>query len=319
MATYRKRGSKWRAEVFKGGRRESRSFPTKARAVAWATMRETDLVEARLPDKRLAEALRRFASEVSPARKGERWEVARLGLLERDRIASVRLSELSASVLADWRDRRLQAVSGASVRREMNLLRAVLRVARKEWGWLRGDPLADVDKPMAPPPRRRRIAQDEVERIALALGYDGGEPETAQHRIALAFLFALETAMRSGEILALTWADVGAKSVTLQATKNGDVRRVPLSPAARDILALLPRDRPTVFDVAGAVKDALFRRAVRRAGVPNLTFHDSRAEAIWRLSKKLDVLDLARVIGHRDIRSLMHYYNADADELADRL
>ena len=51
----------------------------------------------------------------------------------------------------------------------------------------------------------------------------------------------------------------------------------------------------------------------------DLHFHDSRSEAIWRLSKKLDVLELARVIGHRDVRSLMIYYQTDADTLADRL
>jgi hypothetical protein len=51
----------------------------------------------------------------------------------------------------------------------------------------------------------------------------------------------------------------------------------------------------------------------------DLHYHDSRAEAIWRLSKKLDVMELARVIGHRDLRSLLLYYQADADELADRL
>lgn len=46
---------------------------------------------------------------------------------------------------------------------------------------------------------------------------------------------------------------------------------------------------------------------------------DVRAEAIWRLSKKLDVLELARVIGHRDPRSLLLYYSTSADDLADRL
>lgn len=30
-------------------------------------------------------------------------------------------------------------------------------------------------------------------------------------------------------------------------------------------------------------------------------------------------LELARMIGHRDIASLMFYYNTTADELADRL
>ena len=43
------------------------------------------------------------------------------------------------------------------------------------------------------------------------------------------------------------------------------------------------------------------------------------AEATWRLSKKLDVLELARVIGHRDVRSLLLYYSTSADDLADRL
>jgi len=71
--------------------------------------------------------------------------------------------------------------------------------------------------------------------------------------------------------------------------------------------------------VEGGTKDALFRRARNATCIQNLHFHDSRAEAIWRLSKKLDVMELARMIGHRDLKSLMFYYNAAPDELADRL
>ena len=102
-------------------------------------------------------------------------------------------------------------------------------------------------------------------------------------------------------------------------TKNGDSRDVPLSLRAREILAAMPRDRPTCFDVHPGSRDAMFRRAVKAAQDEDLRFHDSRAEAIWRLSKKLDVLELARVIGHRDVRSLMSYYATSADDLADRL
>ena len=53
--------------------------------------------------------------------------------------------------------------------------------------------------------------------------------------------------------------------------------------------------------------------------IKDLHFHDSRAEAIWRLSKKLDVLELARVIGHRNLSSLLIYYCASAAKLAKRL
>jgi integrase len=134
----------------------------------------------------------------------------------------------------------------------------------------------------------------------------------------LAFLFAIETAMRSGEILGLSWADVHPRHVVLPKTKNGDSREVPLSPKAREILAAL-RGNEKPFDIANGTRDALFRKLVVRAGIANLTFHDSRAQAIYQLSKKLGIMDLARVIGHRDLKSLMIYYNESADALADRL
>lgn len=319
MASFRRRGRSWRAELFKDGKRESATFPTKAQAVAWANLRESELVGERLPEHTVKDALQRYGREVSPKHRGAKWELTRLGLLERDALAAVRLPALTPADLAAWRERRLQAVSGASVRREMNLLQGVFKVCRKEWGWLRIDPLADVTRPKAPPSRKRRITQDEIDRLTLALGYNGGPPETIQHRVALAFLFAIETAMRSGEILGLQWADVGRLSVKLPVTKNGDERAVPLSLRAREILDLLPRDEGPVFGLESAQRDALFRKARDRAKIPNLHFHDSRAEAIWRLSKKLDVMELARVIGHRDLRSLLIYYQTSADDLAARL
>lgn len=319
MASIRRRGTAYRVELFKDGQRESATFPTKQQAAAWAHQREAELGGERLPNTTLKEALRRFGREVSKSRKGEKWELARLGLLERDKLAAMSLPALRPIHLAEWRERRLQKVSGASVRREMTLLKAVFKRCRQEWGLMLLDPLKDVERPTAPPPRRRRVSQGEIDRLILALGYDGGEPETASHRIALAFEFAVETAMRSGEILGLRWQDIGPKSATLPHTKNGDLRRVPLSPRAREILALLPRNADTAFNLDPAIRDALFRRARDSAKIPNLHFHDSRAEAIWRLSRKLSVLELARVIGHRDLRSLMYYYETDADDLADRL
>jgi hypothetical protein len=81
---------------------------------------------------------------------------------------------------------------------------------------------------------------------------------------------------------------------------------------------LLPNVVP-VFGLEPATRDALFRKYRRRAQLDTLRFHDARAEAIWRLSKKLDVLQLARMIGHRDIRSLLFYYNESASDTAKLL
>lgn len=319
MATFRKRGKVWRVELYRDGKRESATFPTKQQAAAWAVQREAELTGARLPDKTLGDALRRFREDVAPSRKGARWEELRLLNLEALPIARKPLARLTGADIAEWRDSRSKEVAPATVAREMGLLRTVLETARREWHWLKDKPMAEVSVPKSPPSRRRRITQDEIDRVTMALGVADAEAATAENRTGLAFLFALETAMRAGEILGLTWADVREKAVTLPRTKNGDVRDVPLSPRAREILAALPRDRPTCFDVHPGTRDTLWRRAVKEAKIPDLHFHDSRAEAIWRLSRVFNIMELARIIGHRNYNSIQFYYNTSADELADRL
>lgn len=75
----------------------------------------------------------------------------------------------------------------------------------------------------------------------------------------------------------------------------------------------------SVFGVSDALRDALWRKARKRAEIVGLTFHDLRHEATTRLARKLDVLDLSRMTGHRDLKSLRMYYNPAAEEIADRL
>lgn len=319
MASYEKRAGRWRARVYVNHTRDSQTFDTKAQAVAWANLREQELAGTRLPDKTAIAALQRYAAEESPKHKGTRWEVLRLKALERAEWACKPLQAVTGPDLAKWRDARLQAVKAGTVRREMALLGSLFDVAVREWHWLRVNPMKAITKPPAPASRKRRITQDEANRLVLALGYLDGPPETLSHRTALAFLFALETAMRAGEILGLRWKDIGTASARLPDTKNGDERYVPLSLRAREILALFPKGEGAIFGLEAGTRDALFRKARDRAKIPNLTFHDTRAEAIWRLSKKLDVMELARAIGHRDLRSLLIYYQTSADELAQRL
>lgn len=319
MANFEKRSGGVRVRLMVNGQRESATFPTKRKAAAWALQREAELSGTRLPDKTLSDALTRYGREISPTHKGERWEVLRLANVATYPVAKMGLASITGPDLAGWRDARLQEVSAATVAREMTLLRSVLEACRLDWGWIRTNPMSEVRRPRSPTSRKRRITAGEIEQITLACGLDELRATTALNRTGLAFLFALETAMRAGEILGMVWPEVAEKSVRLPQTKNGDVRHVPLSPKAREILALLPKGDGPVFNLHAGTRDALWRKVVARTKIPDLHFHDSRAEAIWRLSKKLDVMELARVIGHRNIASLLLYYNVSADELADRL
>lgn len=79
------------------------------------------------------------------------------------------------------------------------------------------------------------------------------------------------------------------------------------------------RDGDFVFRLSSDQIDALWRRMRKLAAVDGLHFHDLRAEATTRLSKKLDILTLARMIGHKDVRMLQVYYRESAEETAKRL
>jgi integrase len=138
----------------------------------------------------------------------------------------------------------------------------------------------------------------------------------AGKQVAAMFLLSIETGIRLGEILSIRWPDVSDKSVTLQETKNGDRRSVPLSMKAREIIAARRNIDP---DHVFTLTQAQASKAFQRASVNGVHFHDARSEAVTRLSKKLSVMDLARMIGHRDPRSLMLYYSESADSIADRL
>lgn len=327
MATYRKRGDSWRAEVCIRGVRVSASFSTKKEAQAWAGKEETRLREetaGAVPNRPFSDLLNRYAREVSTKKRGVIREQKMIAVILRDKIAEVMLPVLSSRDFSAWRDRRLKQVSGSTVDREMTILSHACSIARREWQWLRVNPVSDVSRPAPTAARTRRPTEEETERLLLALGYDYDQPPvTAMARVGAAYLFAIETAMRAGEICGMEWPHVvDDRHVHLPRTKNGFARDVPLSKEARRIVAQLKAvtgDRKSVFDVSTASLDALFRKAKKRALVEDLHFHDTRREALTRLSKIFGVMELARISGHRDLRVLQNvYYAPTVQDLADK-
>ena len=134
--------------------------------------------------------------------------------------------------------------------------------------------------------------------------------------------------MRAGEVCALTWADIEPSVAIVRAGKTRAAsRRVPLSPYARELLNALKKpgntlkesDRSSVFALETRQVDALFRKAKARCCIEELHWHDARATAITRLARRLDILDLARMIGHANLGELRTYYRERAEDIAERL
>jgi integrase len=312
MASITRHGTGWRAHVHAKGKRASKVFATKAEARDWAARQEYLAGHATGARDQFGDVLDRYARQVSPTKRGARWEMLRIEAMRRDPVAKVQIGSLTSADLAGYRDRRLAQVSPGTVRRELTLLAAVLTQARREWGLIAASPMADVRQPAEPPPRDRRPTADELERLAHA----AGGPEGMVGRAWLAFLFSIETGMRAGEVCGLRPGHVTGQVARLPMTKNGRAREVPLSAEALRIWQSLPAGH---FALTPRQLDSHWRKLRGMAKVEGLTYHDSRHEAVSRLSRRLDVLALARMIGHRNLSQLMVYYNASAADLAERL
>ena len=179
------------------------------------------------------------------------------------------------------------------------------------------NPVHNVNKPPVNKPRDRRLEEGEEERLFQIC------KQSSNHWFLPLVQVAIETGMRRGELLSLTWDNVHLDKswVHLPMTKNGESRDVPLSPKAKDILVSLPRDiSGKVFPIHFEGLKSLWRRAMKRADIVNLRFHDLRHEATSRFFELgLNVVEVAAITGHKDLKMLQRYTHLRAEDLARKL
>lgn len=328
MAYIRKQGKKWRVEIERNGVRKSATRATKAEATAWAAKVEADIINLKhgnFPQKTFAEAMRRYADEYSQNKKGSKYEHLRLNLIERDypNISQKILYEITPDDMQNWVVERSKKVTNGTVQRELNLLSSVFMTASKVWGWCSGSPISNIKRPGDNPPRERRISPIEVKKICRQLGYVTGHISNKSQEVALAFLISLRTGMRAGEIIDLNDSCVNLKERVLTVKHKtqhitGKERQIPITRKAARLIKTLKEYG--YFTVSNASRDALFRKACKAQNIIDLHFHDARAEALTRLSRKVDVMTLAKISGHRDLKILQNtYYRETAADIAKRL
>lgn len=325
MASFKKTATGWRADIFKKGIRRSKTFRAKRDAVAWSNQVEHEIETGHhlpgtaSPNATMHELLKRYRDDVSPKKRGARWEVTRLNQMMRDPLlANVKLSDIGPRHFAAWRDRRLKEVSGSTVNREFNLLTHACKLAWREWQWLSSHPMTGVSRPKENRPRDRVITDAEVAAYTKASGYSfASDPTTIQSRVGAMFLFACETAMRGGEICKMKSADIDFQNriVYIPETKTEVPRWVPLSSKAVRILNHVlsyTMGKHSVFDVTSTQRDVMSRKIRKKAGLEGINFHDTRRTALTRLAKLFGPMELAKISGHQDLKILQSVYYAPA-------
>lgn len=325
MASITKRGKRWYAQIRrKGFPTEGKTFETHAEAKAWAAIQDArveqgdpSLHQKSIAHISLADVIRRYLIEITPTKRSADSEKLRLEKLIRDPVAGVSIVDLSSVHIADYRNRRSATVSNGTVRRELSLVHHALDIARKEWGFpLTRNPVADVRQPPLRNARNRRLNPGEFERLLEALA------DARNKLIEPMVLFAIESGMRRGEILDLSWSNVwlDRRVAYIPQTKTGRPRTIPLTDRAIAILSALESKQGKVFDLTANAFKLAWVRAVRRSKLTDLRFHDLRHEAISRFAEMgLTTVELSVISGHRDPRMLFRYAHLRPDDLAMKL
>ena len=342
MATITKRkAGGWQARVRRTGYpQQAKTFETRSDALKWAAVLESELARGVFVDSGPAErmtirqALSLFGTEVVPKRKSQSSDPSRLATLTKH-LGDYSIARLQPMHVAAYRDKRLEQVGPQSVLHEMNLLNRVLRWLAIEKGVScpKEPPTARVAKPTRPRGRERRVTDAEINAIVSA---------TDSKELGAIVRLAVATAMRRSELVGLEWrnVDLDRRTALLPTTKNGEPRRVPLSPDAIAVLGSISRRSDgRVFGMRAASVQQAFQRASERARtranrsgasedpqpddsfLSALHFHDLRHEATSRLFERgdMDLMEVALITGHKDLRMLQRYTHLRPETVARKL
>jgi integrase len=335
----------WQVRVRKKGYPlQVKTFDKKAQAQTWARQIETEMDRGVWQDRGEAERttvndlLDRYAREILPTKRGDASKVMPCIRALQAGIGEKSLAALSARDVAEYRDARLSTgLKTQTVRHDLALLSRAIKQGMMEWGIAlpAGNPVLNVRMPAPSKPRDRRLIGDEEARLLEACN------DARNHWLLPVVRFAMETAMRAGEMLetfgtadpetgirpqmttGLLWGnvDLGKRTALLPYTKNEEERTVPLSSTAVEVLKGLPRSIDgRVFGTTYEAIHLAIVRACKRAGIEDLRFHDLRHEATSRLFEKgLNPMQVAAITGHKTLQMLKRYTHLRAEDLAKLL
>ena len=310
----------------KGFKHLIKSFSTLTDAKKWARAVERKLDTGDYADYSeaskllLGDILKRYISE-NKHRKLRSYKMFeyRIKILLRDTISDINLLRLSSKHVAEFRDRKLLEVGNATFNKYLSLISVVIETARQDWGiYLPVNPCRLIKREKEPNPRDRVLNDNEYSDLLRACA-------TSMNRyLKPIVLFAMETAMRKGELLQLRYKNINFEKRTLliPLTKTGKPRTIPLSTKAIEILRSMPRRLDgKVFPLTVDSLRNSFDIAKKRARITGFRFHDIRRMACSSLFEKgFSVPEVQIFSGHRTSSILLSTYTKlDAEKIANKL
>ena len=224
------------------------------------------------------------------------------------------LDEIDRDVLDGLTQSRVSdGVSNATVNRMLEVVRAILRRAEREWGWLDRAPHVR----MLPEARRRVrwLTREEADRLLSEL------PE----HLAAMMQFSLATGLREANVVNLEWSqvDLDCRRAWIHADQAKSRKAIPVPLNAEAILVLrgqLGNHSTRVFTFKGRpirkANNHSWRKALVRAGIPDFRWHDLRHTwASWHVQRGTPLHVLQELGGWSDYGMVRRYAHLSVEHL----
>ena len=209
----------------------------------------------------------------------------------------------------------------ASVNRELELLRAILKFAIRE-GWLIRSPFemgAHLISKSDETRRERVLSHDEEKRLLNAC------VGRCAHLKAI-IIAALDTGCRRGELFKLQWRDINLEKNVIKIramnSKTARPRTLPITNRLAiefEKLSQVSNQDPDdlIFGIQDKVKKS-WKSVCMVAGVEGLRFHDLRHSAITRMVQAgIASTIVMKISGHTQHATFARYVNPDAEAIAN--
>jgi len=315
----------WRVQIRKRGYpATTRSFHTKTAAEKWARHTETEIELGRYGVSNesnrhtLAELIDDYVANAANGKTPKQEMANRLGWWH-EQLGARKLSEITPAVLSAHKrvlrrgkTNRGETRKPATVNRHLAYLSSCLSYGMRELQWIAVNPMAQVSKYPEPAGRIRFLSDTERQNLLNACKHSPNE------FLYSVVVLALSTGARKGEIMGLRWKniDFSRSQATLTDTKNGEIRVLPLTGLAmelvRDLSKIRRIDTDLVFPNREGSKSArispAWKRALSESGVEDFRFHDLRHSAASYLAMNgASPSEIAAVLGHKTLQMVKRY------------
>jgi integrase len=266
----------------------------------------------------------------------------------RSELGKLFVREVDGNAVTRWYENLMlvREVSPATAVRHFNVMHHMMKKAATIWSKETGidrNPADLVEIRRPDDQRDRYLSQDELRRLKEALDekvYRKGTNDFNRTfcRLRMIVLIAVTTGMRASEIFGLRWSDVmyneGLLAVRAK-LKGGKMRYVPMLPELAEELKLyMPKpvkkgnvrfivNRDLIFppkaEAAGTRRrvESSFEDLLARAEIEDFRFHDLRHTfASWYMMNGGDLYELAKILGHSNIKMTERYAKLARQHLA---